>query len=163
MRREPAPAVVMGMHAQYRGFGWTVFEGCSAPIDWGITFARGDRNEACWHHLATLLDRYRPEVLVLERPRRALGWTARLSARAGSLAKGRGIEVQQYPHAAICDALGVARGASRHQIAVKVTEHLKAFHYRLPRKRRPWDSADRRMGLFMAAAAVLTFYAQEAD
>ena len=153
----------MGMHAQYRGFGWAVFEGYAAPIDWGITFARGDRDEACWHHLATLLDRYRPEVLVLERPRRTLGWTARLSARASSLAEGRGIEVLQYSHTAICDALGADRGSSRHEVAVKVTEHLKAFQYRLPRKRRPWDSADRRMGLFMAAAAVLTHYAREVD
>lgn len=163
-RKAETPAViVMGLHAQYRGFGWAIFERPSAPMDWGITYARGDREEACVHQLATLFERYRPEVLVFEQPRRRFGWAVRLCALAASLAESRGIEVRKYSHADLCNVLGAEQGAARHTIAVQVAEHLNAFHYRLPPKRKPWDGSDRRMALFMAAAAALTHYALGVD
>ncbi|MDO1560135.1 crossover junction endodeoxyribonuclease RuvC [Brevundimonas sp. 2R-24] len=159
------PMVVMGFHPTTRGFGWVVFETLAAPSDWGLAYARTDKNTKGLHQLRELLEQHRPEYLALEAPREGGGPKSdRLRALHDgvlSLADAFGIAVVLYTRKDISRAiLGHARG-TRQQVAEAIISHVHAFSHRLPPHRKPWESADRRLALFSAAALALTVYAQE--
>jgi hypothetical protein len=50
---------------------------------------------------------------------------------------------------------------SQQKLAEAVVERTPALRLRLPRERKPWDSPDRRIGLFCAAAAALAHFQLE--
>tara|TARA_R110002051_G_scaffold154470_3_gene226624 strand:+ start:840 stop:1340 length:501 start_codon:yes stop_codon:yes gene_type:complete len=161
---EPGSARVLGLHPTTRGFGWVVFEGVFKPVDWGLVSARGDKNAVCLRRLKRLLDRFEPEVLVLEafdpdttrRARRI----ARLCGAMLQIADDRGVESIIYCRADIRAAFAAVKATTRRQIAEAVARHLEPFRHRLPPPRRPWESEDAREALFAAAAVVLTHQRQ---
>lgn len=155
--------VVMGFHPTARGFGWVVFEQLAAPYDWGLVYARGDKNAACLRQLRLLLERHRPEYLALERVEGRTGKRASrleiLRRSVLTLAGEYGVEVRLFDRREVSRAiLGHAEG-TRQQVAEAVADHVHAFSHRLPPKRRPWESVDPRLALFGAAALALTTYA----
>jgi hypothetical protein len=163
MRLFDGSELVMGFHPTARGFGWALFEGPNAPIDWGLAYVRGDRNAGCLAHLRGLLERHRPDAVVLERFDRRTGKRAsrvgRLCQAVAELAEGFGIAVRVYTRPDVRKALALDPDGTRQQTAERVAEHVHAFRHRLPRERKPWESMDRRLALFSAAALVLTHFA----
>lgn len=154
----------MGIHPTSRGFGWVVFEDGLRPVDWGLAAAQGDKNAVCLRRLERLLDRFRPEVLVLEasdpqRSRRARR-IAQLCAAVTGAADARGVETAVYSRADVRAAFTEVRAVTRRQIAEAVARHMEAFRHRLPKPRRPWESEDAGGALFAAAAVVTTHVRQ---
>ncbi|MBX3481757.1 MAG: hypothetical protein KF842_15305, partial [Caulobacter sp.] len=82
-----------------------------------------------------------------------------LCIAAAQLAAEMQVTVTWYSRAEVREALGLGPKATRHQVARTVAEHISAFRHRLPNERRPWESVDRRLSLFSAAALALTHYA----
>lgn len=152
--------LVMGFHPTARGFGWVVFEGPFTPLDWGLVAARKDKNTVSLRRLEGLLDRFCPEVLVLEaydrQTTRRAQRIAQLCEKVRFATDSRGIETAVYSRGEICAAFAEVRAATRRQIAEAVARHVDAFRHRLPPPRRPWESEDSRAALFAAAAVVLT-------
>ena len=158
----PKSALVFALHATSRGFGYVVFEGPFAPYDWGIVTARGDKNAVCLHRLEAMLDRYAPDILVLEASGKIASQRhdriARLYKAVTALAANRGIDVTVYTRGHIRACFAAVGAVSRQEIAEAVARLVDAFGHRLPKARKPWESEDRRMALFSAAALVLTHY-----
>src|SRR5713226_5462124 len=51
------------------GFGFAVMEGPESLIDWGVREVTGsDKNGECLKLVADLMNRYKPEVVVVENP-----------------------------------------------------------------------------------------------
>lgn len=156
--------LVLALHATSRGFGYVVFEGPSAPYDWGIVGAKGDKNAHCLRKFEMMLDRLIPETLLLEeaasvanRSRRI----AKLYAATASMAASRGIEVVIYRLGQIKACFASVGAVTRQEIAEAVGRNIEAFHHRMPKQRKPWQAQDRRMAMFCAAALVLTYYQLE--
>ena len=151
----------MGFHPTARGFGWVVFDGVATPVDWGLAYVRGDKNAASLRQMKALLERYRPHILAIEQFGRRTGQRAsrveKLCQAVSALGQGTSIEVKVYSRADIRDALGVQASATRQEVAEMVARRIEGLRHRLPRNRRPWESADRRMALFCAAALVLAY------
>src|SRR5207249_4460129 len=57
---------VLAVDPTSRGFGFAVLEGPGRLLDWGLVHTRTDKRARTIEGVADLLDRYRPEVLVLE-------------------------------------------------------------------------------------------------
>ena len=57
---------VLAIDPTSKGFGFAVLEGPSALIDWGVKRASGDRDVKSLEKAAELIERYQPEVLVVE-------------------------------------------------------------------------------------------------
>lgn len=153
---------VLGFHPSSRGFGWVLFEGPFAPVDWGLVSAGIDKNASCLRRLERLLDRFTPETLVLEAYD---GATTRRARRIADLCRAvrraaddRGIETPVYSRADIREAFSEVGAPTRREIAEAVAQHCEAFRHRLPKPRRPWESEDARGALFAAAAVALTHY-----
>lgn len=158
----PKSTLTFALHATSRGFGYVVFEGPFTPHDWGTVTAKGDKNSVCLRKLSTILDRLAPETMLLEAyeqgaPRRGQR-IARLYRAIAAMAAGRSINVQIYPFQEVQACFSSVGARTRQQIAEAIARQIDALRPRLPNVRKPWQSEDRRMAIFSAAALVLTHY-----
>jgi len=164
----PRLSVVLAVKPTHRGFGWVAFEGPFAPYDWGIVEKRRKRQEGSLAALEKLIERLHPESLLLEafeRPqwkktgsKKKPDGTQRVSRAMVALAADRGVDVAIYTRGDVQACFASVGARTRDEIAAAVARHVEAFRHRLPKPRKPWESEDRRMALFSAAALVLTHY-----
>ena len=160
------PAFVLGLHPSARGLGWVLFEGPDALFDCGSVEIHGsDKNGKTLARVERLFDKYRPNVLVLEesdgknskrKPR-----LRRLYRSLITRARRHGVAVHHYARTEIAEALGLAEGGKRHDVAAAVAERVESLRPRLPRPQKIWLGESHHMGLFCAAASVLTHYARK--
>ncbi len=155
--------LVLAVYPNARGFAFVIFEGPLSPVDWSMREIRGrHKNRRCLVGIAAVLERYRPDVLVLQDmsrsgTRRAYRLTE-LNAGIGELAEERGIPVFAYSRAQVREAFDLFGLVNKHAIAEAIAKHIPAFDRYLPPHRKPWMSEDARMGIFDAAALALTFF-----
>jgi Holliday junction resolvasome RuvABC endonuclease subunit len=155
-------SLIFAVHPTSRGFGWVAFEGPFAPFDWALVKARGDKNAICLRKLEGLIERLAPETLVLEafgpRTSSRSDRIARLCKALVAHAMNRGIEVVIYTRGDIRACFASVGARTRDEIAAAVVRQIDAFRHLLPKKRRAWESEDRRMAIFSAAALVITHF-----
>lgn len=153
--------VLMSIYPNCHGFAYVVFEG-SALFDWGMSDVRGRlENKTCLRRISRLLDRYDPEVLVLRdasllvtlRDRRI----AALIEAVEELASTKPTASAQISRQQVRDAFAYLAPPTRLAIVVAIAKHMPEFESFVPPVRKIWESKDRRMGLFDAAALALTF------
>lgn len=153
--------LIFALHATSRGFGYVVFEGPFAPYDWGTVGARGDKNGVCLQKLEKMLDRFMPETLLLEEARSVANRSdriARLYKAIVALCVSRSIDVAIYTLGEVKACFASAGARTRQEIAETVARMIDALGHRVPKPRKAWQSEDRRMALFCAAALVLTHF-----
>jgi hypothetical protein len=154
--------VVLAVHPTSRGYGWVLFER-EEPKDWGIASTHCKKNALSLRRFIRLMRKYEPDTLLLEAfEDKATPQDSRaklLCREIVHLAKAHGIDVKIYPRAMIQSAFAVSGASTRHEIAESVKARLADFAHRMPKKRKPWESADRRQALFDAAAVALTHFA----
>jgi len=160
--KEEVHKLALAIDPTSRGFGYALFEGPQTPLDWGTTEIRSEQNENSLERVKKLIDFYHPEVLVLEdcsedSTRRC----ERIKALLGQIAdhaKLQKIPVVKYSSSRIKEVFSFFDIHTKHQIAEKICEWLPELAPRIPPKRKPWMSEDRRMSIFDAVALVLTYY-----
>src|SRR5467141_3176906 len=57
---------ILAIDPSTRGFGYTVLEGPSRLIDWGVKETKTDKNRRSLKLIAELIEQYTPGVVVLE-------------------------------------------------------------------------------------------------
>src|SRR5580692_2479503 len=67
MNHPKASGLVLAVRPTSRGFGWALFEGPLAPVDWGIATAKVNKSAQCMVRFKQLLDQYHPSALILEK------------------------------------------------------------------------------------------------
>lgn len=139
------------------GFGFSVLEGSEHLVDWGLAHMAVQDDSVYRARIEKLLDRARPQLLVVEdmkgsrRSNRAVR-RAQIVARA---ARARGIEVQKVTRAQVSEKFA-GSGTTRWDVAVAVSRWFQELAPSLPKKRRIWETEDRRMAIFVAASLALT-------
>jgi|SRR5665213_489016 len=154
--------LVLAVYPSARGFAFVIFEGPFSPVDWSTREIRGrHKNQRCLLGIAAVLERYQPDVLVLQdmspsgTPR---AYRMReLNASIAELAEDRGIPVRMFSRAQVRAAFEPFGLTSKHFIAETIAKHIPAFDRYLPPPRKLWMSEDARMALFDAVALALTF------
>jgi len=154
--------LVLAVHPTSRGFGWVLFEGPLAPVNWGIASVKTNRSAWCMMRFGKLLDLYRPKAILLEvndPPEEARrGRVAFLVQDMQGFAANRDIDIHVYSRIEIATALLSDEDASRGAVVKVVADLLPILRDRLPSPRRPWQSIDGRRCLFDAAALGITHY-----
>ncbi|HEX8300277.1 hypothetical protein [Sphingomonas sp.] len=153
--------LIFALHATSRGFGYVAFEGPFAPYDWGTVVARGDKNAICLHKLEKMLERFTPETLLLEEAKSVANRSdriLRLYKAIVALCTSRGIDIAIYSLGDVKTCFASAGARTRQEIAETVARTIDALGYRMPKPRKAWQSEDRRMAMFCAAALVLTHF-----
>jgi hypothetical protein len=156
--------LALSVHLNTRGFAFVLFESPLAPFDWGTPEIRGARkHERCLKKIATIIDQYDPEGLVLqdmsdEGTQRAQR-IVKLNAAIIAIAKSRELPVFQYGRDMVRNTFFQQHGVmTKQEIAEIIARSIPAFGRYLPSPRKPWQSEDARMGMFDAAAMGLVFY-----
>lgn len=153
---------MLGIYPNARGFGFVLFEGTLSPLDWGVFETRGsEMNRRCLQRIAVLLNHQEPDILVLENM--SEGSTRRekrirdLNEAIAVLAETQGVRTASCSRKQVRECFG-NESVSKQMIAETIGTRIPVFAPLVPPHRKPWKSEHARMGLFDAAALVLTFY-----
>ena len=156
--------VILGLHPTTKGMGWVLATSPVAMVDWGIIHARGDKHAVCLKRITELVSTFSPAVLVM---RHAAGSNRKRTKRIQklitsvlALARGRGIEVKLFADKDVRRKFERFGISTREEIAKLLATNIEALSSRLPPKRKPWKSEDARLGLFDAAALVVSFFVE---
>jgi len=155
--------LVLSVYVSTRGVAFVLSESSLSPVDWGVKEARGrGKNRRCLANIVAILDRYQPDILVLQDTsptgtRRARRVT-KLNADIAELGESRGIPVYAYTREDVCSAFNYFGAVNKQIIAEAIAKHVPAFERYVPPPRKPWMSEDARMSLFDAAALALVFF-----
>lgn len=159
---------VLAIHVTTRGVTYTLFEGPLAPVDWEIKSVRGpEKNAMCLTLVGKIIDRYQPDVLVIEDCQgsgsRRSKRIRRLYRAIETVARAQAIDIYRYSRSQVRTCFKSAGAVTKHEIAIAIAKIIPAFEHRLPPIRKPWMSEDARMGLFDAASLAMTFYSQSEE
>ncbi len=156
---------VLSIYPTSKGYAFVLFEGEQAPYDWGVKDIRKrGKNEATLEGLKSLIERYRPDYLIIEdcteKGSRRSSRIRRLYRTITHYAESECIEVSRISRKEIHTCFASVGATRKYDIAQAIALHIPAFAHRLPPLRKIWMSEDPRQSLFDAAALGLTFYAE---
>ena len=160
--REP---LVLSIYLNTRGFGYALFEGVVAPVDWGIKTAKTKGLSDCLEKVRVLLHLLQPSVIVLQdcegKLSRCTKRIENLINRISALARTKRIRIYRYSRADIRECFAYYGARTKDEIARAIAKLLPEFAPRVPPMRKLWMSEDYRMGLFDALSLIFTYYANE--
>ena len=155
---------VLALDPTSKGFGFVVLEGLDLLIDWGVRHAAENRNHRCLAQAAVLIERYRPDVLVVERTgvkgSRRRPRARRLIKSLCNLAKYRHLRPRRVSRRSVQLCFATTAPATKREVAVALAQRFPELESRLPRIRERWMSEDERTSIFDAAAFALTWNVQ---
>lgn len=155
--------LVLAVYPFSKGIAFVLFEGLATPFDWGVKEIKGQqKNAKSIDAVNRIIDRYQPEVLVIEdasvagsrRDKRI----RELYHMLAHMARAESIDLYRYTKKEVAACFAMAGARTKYDIARAIATQIPAFSHRLPRYRKPWMSEDPRQSLFDAAALAVTFY-----
>jgi hypothetical protein len=150
-----------------QGIGYIVFDGSRQPVDWGVKWARTEKNKIGMTHVAALIKKYQPDKLVFEDHRaegsRRATRIADLLDTIAALAQQQQIETTRLSRARIRQHFRADDAATKFQIAKTIAAKLPELAPRLPLERKIWLPEHANMSIFDAAALALTYFAETAQ
>ena len=155
--------LVLSIYPTSRGYAFVLFEGPLSPYDWGVKEIRKkQKNERTLESIQELIERHRPEYLVIEdhteKGSRRSSRIRRLYRMLIHLAESEQVEVFRYSQNAVRTCFESVGARTKYEIAKAIALQIPAFTHRLPRLRKIWMSEDPRQSLFDAAALGMVFY-----
>jgi len=165
MTNEHTPTLVLAIYPFRDGFAFVLFEGPANPFDWGVKeVKKRHKNAKILAAAKKIIDRYRPEVLVIEAmavdgPRRA-SRIRRLYRMLAHLAAAEYVDVHRCSKTEVKACFASVGANTKYEIAKAIATQIPGFAHRVPPERKPWMDADSRQSLFDAAALGLTYFAR---
>ncbi len=155
--------IVMAIHLNARGYGFAVFEGHLAPVDWGVVEVRAKHKRVqLLERVRSQLEQYVPDVLVVQNMldpyTRRSHRIRRLNALIIELAEDMCVALVSYSRGEVRKCFAYLGAVNKDRIAAAIARHIPEFERFLPPPRKVWMSEDARMGIFDATALVLTFF-----
>jgi hypothetical protein len=155
--------LILAIYPTTRGYAFVLFEGPESPFDWGVReIKEKHRNLRTVQSIKELIDRYRPEALVMEdtrglRYRRATR-IKKLYRMLTHLAASEYVDLVRIDQAHVRKYFMLAGAVTKYERAQAIALQIPAFSHRVPRPRKAWMSEDPRQSLFDAAALGLVYY-----
>ena len=158
--------LVLSIYPFSRGFAFVFFEGSETPFDWGVKEVKEKhKNTKTLDEIKKLIDRYRPEVLVIEDTRdkasRRNSRIRKLYRMLEHVAMAEYVDVCRYTKAQIKECFASVGATTKYEIAKAIATQIPAFGHRIPPIRKPWMSEDPRQSLFDATALGLTHFSRQ--
>lgn len=146
------------------GFGYAVVYNPQEPVDCGVQRMLPISNEACLRRFRTLLVKFRPQTVVLQRLKGTGSYKSQRVCHLLSLlkkeAEKKGVTVFHYTRKQIRDVFTNfdLEKATKAEIAEVIAKYLPMFQHQLPPKRDLWMSEGYHQGMFDALSLVITHF-----
>ena len=158
---------ILAIDPMHQGVGFAVLERPVGLVDWGWREIASDKNRATLRRVRELLDRFAPDVLVIEdyaaegsrRGRRVKQLARRLEKLAGE----KGIEFSEVSPKTLEEAFAPLEARTKCEIARAVAQRFPELARSLPPIRKPWMSEGGPMSMFDATALAMAFYCREEE
>jgi len=151
---------ILAIDPSPKGFGYVVIESPSRLVDWGLKEARDEKNSRCLRQIEGLARLYAPTLIVIEniraRDSRRSARVRELLAAILPLARNMKITVRALSKSELRHHFEAQGAATKDEIAQNIAERFPELALRLPPARKPWNSPDPRMAIFVAMALALT-------
>jgi hypothetical protein len=163
MNHHPQQSRLLALALTSRGLGYAVLEGEGSLIESGHASVRnGDKNAQCLGKVEKLFALYRPDALILEnvaaKGSRRHPRIKRLHRELEAFARKRKLAVNIVSGQQVrCLLLGNENGTKQEIAEVLAKRFPIELAFRLPPKRRPWQSADSRMDIFDAVGLAVAY------
>ena len=151
---------VLSIELTAPGFAFAVLEGPERLIDWGGRQIEGDVSVFLLK-LGQLVDRYRPDALVLEDPalsrrgergRKWLAWAEELGNK-------RSLRLHTIAAQEFRWRVPLIQ-KNRHSVAIAIAEQFQQLRPALPKKHKPWQAEPARIAVFVSIARALAAFAR---
>jgi hypothetical protein len=157
---------VMAMDLRSRRFSYVVFEGPHTLLDWGTrTYSLGDRS-LIEERLSGLQSMFAPSTILVRKPaelHRIRQTMIRPSFHVLKIFARRVlITVRLIDDSALRGFFSSDAKVNKYDMARMVAERLPELSWRLPPKRKPWQTEPTRQSIFDAASLGVFYFAQEA-
>ena len=154
--------IVLAIAPSVYGFGFALFDTPRTLLDWGLRYAREDKNRKCLARLQALIEWHQPDEIVLEdasgvgsfrrpRIRSLLRSMKRLAGR-------HGIATSTYTRSDVLACFAGFDVQNKQQIAENIGSWLTDLEAWVPPPRMPWHPEHHRMAVFVAASLALTHF-----
>lgn len=156
------PTRIFALDPTTKGFGYVVFELPFRLVEWGLAHIAGDKSAGAVARFERLLNRFRPDTVVLEDAEapgsRRQPRVRRLIEALAKLARERGIAVSTLARGAVLRCFSPVEGdATKYSIAERLAKDFPEISGLLPKPRKPWQTEDERLAIFDALALAVTF------
>jgi hypothetical protein len=157
---------ILAIALSARGFGFVVMEGQKRIIECGGRVARGDKNAQSLAKMEKLLNFYRPGVLVLQdveaKGSRRAPRIKTLNRQIKDVAEKQKIQVKLISGKQLRSLLlGDPKGTKQKMAEMLAMQFPEELAWRLPPKRKTWNSEDSRMDIFDAVGLAVVFRFQK--
>lgn len=156
---------VLAIDPYTKGFGFAVLEGPERLIDYGVKRVKGDKNCDSLNKLADLIERYQPDVIVLENPTdkgsRRCQRVQQLLKETLVLIASKRIKARRFSRSQIGKAFYSSGAFNKYQRASSIAKQFSELALRLPQARKFWVNEGERMSIFEAVALALTFFPEK--
>lgn len=159
---------LLALEVRPQRIGFVVLQGASRLLDWGVRAhakEAGASRSTLRARIAVLLDLYAPAAIVVRRRegRRGRLWRAgaEITARIRAEARRRAIPCQVVPATEVRRFFARHCDATKSATAALLAEWFPDLAWKLPPKRRPWESEHYNTLVFDAAATAVAFLARD--
>lgn len=161
------PRRVLTLDLRSSRFGYVVFEGPHTLLDWGTrTYREEGRSSLDWR-LKNIQSSFAPSVILARQITDRHRFTRLMSRRAFHslrvFAKRVLISVHLIDESQLRGFFSSEKKVNKHDIARMVADRLPELSWRLPPKRKPWQSEPARQSIFDAASLGVFYFAQRAN
>jgi Holliday junction resolvasome RuvABC endonuclease subunit len=153
---------VLAIDPTHRGFGYAILEGPERLIEWGVVQVRESKDSQCLKRIQQLIERYAPEVIVVED---CTGKGCRRGARVHRLIEDvrqvtgrKRVPTRHFPRSMIRRAFEHLGAVTKSQIAAAIAKLFAELAPHLPPVRKIWKSEDERSAIFDAMSLALTLF-----
>ena len=153
---------ILAIDLRSRSFGFTVFEGPTQLLDWGVKSFRQGVNEPTIpanEKLAALMDDFSPSTIVLRKRDADTKKRAEMRSALVREATKRRTPVRLLSRNGVKNAFADCNH-NKYTIAAALTKQLPELTPRLPQVRKIWKSEDYRMSIFDAAALGVAYFSR---
>lgn len=129
----------------------------SKLVDWGVKVVKGGKkNERCLSHVAKLIEMYEPEIISFENCSNNARRSNRIQdliQELAALATENGIRIRFFSQKQVNVRILRNETGTKHALATSLAlQYGDQLSFRLPPKRRPWQSEPYQMDIFAAVA-----------
>jgi hypothetical protein len=162
-------ARLLALEIRPQRVGFVVFEGAASLLDWGVRGFVGEPSELTTiaaKKIGLLLDIYTPVAIaareVSERETRTKQSRQSVLAAIRIAARVRSVKFHRFSEKKIRRFFSRQGCETKHQIASALAERFGSLSWKLPPKRKPWQSQHYNSVIFDAAATGVAFLGTEA-